>query len=104
MSQFKDRQKSQEAKYAMDDEKKFRVLAKASGKLGLWAGEKLGKTGEELQAYKQAAVSAGISGEQSLIAKVMADLAVKGEISESEVMNVYASKRAEAEREIISEE
>ena len=46
MSQFEDRQKGQEAKYAFDAEKKFKAEARRNKLLGLWAAEKLGISGD----------------------------------------------------------
>ena len=47
---FKDRAKSQEAKFKMDHEIRFKVDAKRNKLLGLWASGKLGLSGAEAEA------------------------------------------------------
>ena len=50
MTDFSDRQKGEETKYAMDEETAFRIAARANKLLGQWAAEKMGLTAEETDA------------------------------------------------------
>ena len=51
MSQFEDRQKGQEAKFAFDAEKKFKAEARRNKLVGIWAAELMSLTGDEAKAY-----------------------------------------------------
>lgn len=44
---IRDRQEGFEKKFAMDEETKFKAMARRNKLLGLWAAEKLGKTGTD---------------------------------------------------------
>ena len=46
MSSMKDREEGFERKFALDEEQRFRAMARRNKLLGLWAAEKLGKTGD----------------------------------------------------------
>ncbi|MDA4808111.1 DUF1476 domain-containing protein, partial [Enterobacter hormaechei] len=48
---MEDRENAFESKYAHDAEVRFRAEARRNKLIGLWAAEKLGKTGEEAEAY-----------------------------------------------------
>ena len=73
MSGFDKREEAFENKFAHDEELLFKVLARANMMLGLWAAEKLGKTGAEAEEYAKslvaqdvaAHVKAGVAGADS---------------------------------------
>ena len=56
MSTFDKREESFEGKFAHDEEILFKVLARAKKMLGLWAAEKLGKTGAAADDYAMSLV------------------------------------------------
>ena len=58
MTNFDDREKAFEAKYALDEEMAFRILARRNRLLGQWAAAKMGLTPEETDAYAKAVVQA----------------------------------------------
>ena len=58
MSNFKDREKSFENKFAHDQEMQFRVTARRNRLLGEWAAGLMGLTAEETDAYAKAVVQA----------------------------------------------
>ena len=58
MTDFSDRQKGEEGKFAMDADTAFRVAARRNRLLGHWAAEKMGLTAEETDAYAKAVVQA----------------------------------------------
>lgn len=76
MSQFEDRQKGQEAKFAFDAEKKFKAEARRNKLVGIWAAELLGLTGAEANAYAAEVVAADFeeAGDEDVFRKVSADL------------------------------
>ena len=80
MSQFEDRKKGQEAKFAFDAEKKFKAEARRNKLLGIWAAELLGHTGDAANAYAAEVVAADFeeAGDEDVFRKVSADLVAKG--------------------------
>jgi hypothetical protein len=80
MSQFDDRQKGQEAKFAFDAEKKFKAEARRNKLLGIWAAELLGHTGDAANAYAAEVVAADFeeAGDEDVFRKVSGDLNAKG--------------------------
>ena len=85
MSNFDDREKGFERKFAHDEELKFRATARRNKLLGLWAAEKLGLAGDEAQAYAREIVKADLAepGEEDVFRKVRSDFDAKG-IAESD--------------------
>lgn len=86
MSTFDKREEGFEKKFALDEEQKFKAEARRNKLLGLWAAEKLGKTGDEAAAYAKEVVSADFeeAGDGDVLRKVATDLAGKG-VSEADV-------------------
>ena len=80
MSTFDKRQEGFEKKFALDEEQKFKAEARRNKLLGLWAAEKLGKTGDEAAAYAKEIVAADFeeAGDADVLRKVVTDLAGKG--------------------------
>lgn len=75
MSTFDQREESFEKRFVHEHELHFRAEARRNKLLGLWAAEKLGKTGAEAEAYANALVEAETSAQASEIvfAKVKKD-------------------------------
>ena len=86
MSSFDKREEGFEKKFALDEEQKFKAEARRNKLLGLWAAEKLGKTGDDASAYARDVVASDFeeAGDGDVLRKVAKDLAVKG-VSELEV-------------------
>jgi hypothetical protein len=80
MTTFDKREEGFEKKFAMDEEQKFKAMARRNRLLGLWAAEKLGMSGDAATAYAKEVVAADFEqpGENDLVHKVMRDLAAKG--------------------------
>ncbi len=76
MSSFEKRGESFENKFAQDEALRFRALARRNKSLGLWAAEKLGKQGEEAEAYARAVVSTDLEevGDNDVFRKIRTDL------------------------------
>lgn len=56
MTDFKDRQRGEEAKYVHDQQTEFKVMARRNKLLGLWAADLLGLTGSDAEAYAKTVV------------------------------------------------
>lgn len=80
MASMDDREKAFENKFAHDEELKFRAMARRNKLLGLWAAEKLGKSGEEADAYAKEVVKADFeeAGDEDVFRKVRGDFDAAG--------------------------
>ncbi len=79
MTDFKDRERAEEAKFAMDADTAFRIAARRNRLLGHWAAEKMGLTAEETEAYAKAVIQADFeeAGDEDVIRKVLGDLTAR---------------------------
>jgi hypothetical protein len=82
---FDKREEGFEAKFARDATLRFKAEARRNKLLGLWAAEKLGKSGEDAQEYAKAVVAADFeeAGEEDVFRKVRADFDAAG-VAESD--------------------
>ena len=106
MTDFSDRQKGEEGKFAMDADTAFRVAARRNRLLGHWAAEKMGLTAEETDAYAKAVVQADFeeAGDEDVIRKVLGDLVAAGvDIDEAGVREALEQKAVEARRQLMGE-
>jgi hypothetical protein len=80
MSSMRDRQEGFEKKFAMDEETKFRAMARRNKLLGLWAAEQLGKSGADADAYAKEVVHSDFeeAGDNDVFRKVRADFDAAG--------------------------
>jgi hypothetical protein len=80
MTSMKDRQDGFERKFAHDEELRFKATARRNKLLGLWAAEKLGKTGDAADEYAKAVVKADFeeAGDEDVFRKVRADFDAAG--------------------------
>jgi hypothetical protein len=80
MADMRDREEAFEKKFAHDEELKFKALAKRNKALGLWAAEKLGKSGEEAQAYALEVIQADFEevGHEDVFRKIRSDFDAAG--------------------------
>lgn len=72
---MKDREEGFERKFAFDEELRFKATARRNKLLGLWAAEKLGKSGEDAEAYAKSVVIADFeeAGDDDVFRKVRKD-------------------------------
>jgi hypothetical protein len=106
MTDFKDRQRGEEAKFVMDADTAFRVAARRNRLLGHWAAEKMQLGPEETEAYAKAVIQADFeeAGDEDVIRKVLGDLTSAGvEIDEAGVRAALEEKAVEAKRQLMSE-
>src|SRR5262249_28907050 len=75
VSGFDERKSGEEAKFALDQEPRFKANARRNKLLGLWAAEKLGKTGEAAATYATEVVKADFEapGDEDVYRKVKGD-------------------------------
>ena len=106
MTDFKDRQRGEESKFAMDADTAFRVSARRNRLLGHWAAEKMSLTPEETEAYAKAVIQSDFeeAGDEDVIRKVLGDLVAAGcDIDEAQVRAALEEKSVEAKRQLMSE-
>jgi hypothetical protein len=78
MTSFDKREDAFESKFAHDEALRFKAMARRNKLLGLWAAEKLGKSGAEAESYAKSVVMADFeeAGDEDVVRKVTADFAV----------------------------
>ena len=106
MTDFRDRERGEEAKFAHDEDMAFRIVARRNRLLGQWAASKMGLTAEETEAYAKEVVQAEFeeAGDEDVIRKLVGDLTAAGiEIDEGDVRAALDEKMIEARRQLISE-
>jgi hypothetical protein len=75
MTNMKDREEGFERKFAFDEELRFKSTARRNKLLGLWAAEKLGKSGADAEAYAKEVVIADMAeaGDEDVFRKIRKD-------------------------------
>ncbi len=104
MTQFDDRERAFEAKYAHDQELQFKITARRNRLLGEWAADRMGLTPEERDAYAKSVVQADFEevGDEDVIRKLTGDLtAAKVEVTDAELRAALEAKTIEARRQFI---
>jgi len=81
MTTFDEREKDFENRFKHDEALRFRVTARRNKLLGLWAAQRMGLSGEAAEAYAAEVINAEFErgGDQHVLDKICADLAVKGQ-------------------------
>jgi len=88
MTTFDKREEAFEKKFVIDEELRFKAVARRNRMLGMWAADQLGKSGADAEAYAKDVIAAEIDGggDAAVIRKVMTDLSAAGlTIGETEV-------------------
>ena len=104
MTQFNDRERAFESKFAHDEEMKFRIAARRNRLLGEWAARQMGLTDAESESYAKDVIRADFeeAGDNDVIRKVLGDLTAAGlEIDEDAIAEALRNKEIEARRQII---
>lgn len=80
MTSMKDREEGFERKFVMDEEVRFKATARRNKLLGLWAAQKLGKSGADAEAYAKEVVMSDIeeAGDHDVFRKVRKDFDAAG--------------------------
>jgi len=86
MTTFDKREEGFEKKFAIDEELKFKAVARRNKLLGLWAADQLGRTADDATAYAREVIAADFEevGDRDVFHKVSRDLAATG-ITEAQV-------------------
>jgi len=104
MTTFDDRERAYEAKFALDAEMQFRIIARRNRLLGEWAGAKMGLTAAETDAYAKAVVQADFeeAGDEDVIRKLVGDLTSAGvDIDEASIRAALEEQAVIARRMLI---
>ena len=106
MTSFKDREKSFEKKFVMDEELKFKAESRRNRLLGQWAAAKLGLSGAAVDDYVKAVRKADLAqkGDEDVFQKIKKDLADKGlSVPDGEVRKAMDDFLADAAQQIQAE-
>ena len=106
MTDFTDRERAEEAKFARDEDMAFRIVARRNRLLGQWAAQQMGLTPEETDAYAKEVVQAEFeeAGDEDVIRKVLGDLVNAGcDADEASVRAALDEQSVEARRQLIGE-
>ncbi|CUH41413.1 DUF1476 domain-containing protein [Ruegeria atlantica] len=103
MTTFDERENAFEAKFAHDEEMQFKAQARCNRLLGLWAAEKMGKSGEDAEAYAKTVVIADFeeAGHEDVVRKVAGDLGALS--SDEEIRAKMAELLPQAKAQVLSE-
>jgi len=100
---MKDREDAYENKFAHDEELRFKAEARRNKMLGLWAAEKLGKTGDEAEAYAKEVVLSDFeeAGDHDVFRKIRGDFDAAGvEQSDHQIRRTMEELLAEAVEQV----
>lgn len=106
MTDFNDRERAEEAKFARDEDMHFRVQAHRNRLLGQWAAERMGLSAVEAEAYAKAVVQADFeeAGDEDVVRKLLGDLVSAGlDLSEADIRAALEAKSVEARRQLMGE-
>ena len=104
MTQFNDRERAFESKFAHDEDMKFRIIARRNRLLGEWAARLMGLSEAETESYAKDVIRADFeeAGDEDVIRKVLGDLTAAGvECDDAKIRETLDHKTVEARRQII---
>lgn len=104
MTDFKDRERAEEAHFALEEETAFRIAARRNRLLGEWAAGLMKLTPEEADAYRKAVVQADFeeSGDEDVVRKLLGDLTAAGtNVSEADIRAKLEEMAIEARRQLL---
>ncbi|MEO1028285.1 MAG: DUF1476 domain-containing protein [Pseudomonadota bacterium] len=107
MSSFDDRERAEEAKYALDQQTEFKVMARRNKLLGLWAADLMGLEGSDADAYAKTVVIADLEepGDEDVLRKVRADFDAKGvDRSDSQIREQMGDLMVVAREQVLQED
>ncbi|HMO30691.1 DUF1476 domain-containing protein [Enterovirga sp.] len=105
MTKFDERRDAFEKKFVHDEELRFKATARRNKALGLWAAARLGKSGDEAEAYAKTVMMADFeeAGDHDVLRKVKADLEAAGQsVSDEDIRTTMDELMAQAIHEIKS--
>lgn len=106
MGGIDDRKNAFENKFAHDEALRFRAEARRNKLLGLWAAEKLGKSGDDAEAYAREVIRSDFEepGDEDVFRKIRADFdAAEVEQSDHQLRRTMDELMAEAKEQVLKE-
>lgn len=106
MTTFDERERAFEARFAHDEELRFRAISRRNKLVGVWAAGQLGRTGEDTEAYSRAVVRAGLEGhgDGAVMAKLRHDFdAANVPISDEQIRRTMREMLLAAAEQVSSE-
>ena len=106
MSGIGDREKAFESKFAHDEALRFKAEARRNKLLGLWAAEKLGKSGEDAAGYAKEVIRSDFAepGDEDVFRKIRADLDAAGvDQSDHQIRRVMQELLMTAREQVMNE-
>jgi hypothetical protein len=103
MTTFDKREEGFEKQFAHDEELKFKATSRRNKLLGLWAAEKLGRTGTDADTYAKEVVMADFeeAGEDDVYRKIRKDLDAGGvATTDQEIRTAMVELMAKAVQQI----
>lgn len=103
MTTFDKRKDAAENKYVHDAELQFKAESRRNKLLGLWAAEKLGKTGDAAEEYAKSVVAADFeeAGDEDVFRKIRSDFDTGGvDQSDHQIRRTMEELMAEAIEQI----
>ncbi len=90
MTTFDDREEAYEAKFAHDEELRFKAKARRDRRFGAWVAEQLGLSGPAAEDYAKEVVRADLAhpGDSAIIEAVIGDLKLKGVAADERKLKV----------------
>jgi hypothetical protein len=104
MTTFDERADAFEKKFAHDQDMQFKATARRNKLLGLWAAQKLGKSGPDADAYAKSVLMADFeeAGDDDVLRKVRGDLAAHGvTVSDADIRKEMDSLLVEAKKALM---
>lgn len=103
MTTFDDRERSYEAKFALDADLRFKAEARRNRLLGEWAAGLLGKTGDDVKKYALSVVTSDFEepGDDDVLRKLTADL--QGKADEETIRAKMSELRSIARQQVVEE-
>lgn len=105
--QFDDRERAFENKFSMDQESMFKIEARASKLIGLWAAEKMGLAGTDAENYAKEVIAANLDepGYDDVRRKLEGDFAARSiTVSEADINTTIEHSIKEATKQISGKE
>ena len=103
MTSFDQRKDAFENKFAHDEERRLKANSRRNKLLGLWAAERLGKSGPEADAYAKTVVVADFeeAGDDDVLRKVKNDFTLANvTVAETEIRRVMTELLVKAAEDI----
>lgn len=85
---FEERELSEEAKFKLDEERRFKAEARRDKLLGLWAARRMGMGDAEAEAFAREVVVSNLEepGDRDVVGRVLREFAARGsQVGEDEV-------------------